>query len=103
MTVPMLMMPTPTVRSRFQDWPLAVKSILGFWSFYALTVVLRALLAPNALNASSDKLVNIGVGVVVTGLIYATIASTGAATTLRRKTVVAALASLVAEVEMSGT
>ena len=62
MTVSMFMNPPPMVRTRFADWPLAIKSIVGFWSFYALTVVLRALLAPNALYAISDKLLNIGVG-----------------------------------------
>ena len=35
----MFMTPPPAVRTRFSDWPLAVKSILGFWFFYALTVV----------------------------------------------------------------
>src|SRR5437868_6613358 len=103
MTVPMLMMPTPTVRSRFQDWPLAVKSILGFWSFYALTVALRALLAPNALYAISDKLLNIGVGIVVTGLIYAAIAGAGGRASLGRKIAIAAAACLIASVVMSGT
>src|SRR5205085_2330260 len=103
MTEPMLMMPPPTVRTRFLDWRLAIKSILGFWSFYALTVVLRALLAPNALNAISDKLMNIAVGVVVTGLIYAAIAGAGGRASLRRKIVIAAIASLVGAVAMSGT
>ena len=103
MTVPMLMMPPPTVRNRFQDWPLALKSIVGFWSFYALTVVLRGLLAPNALNAMWDKLPNIGVGIVVTGLIYAVIAGAGGRASLRRKIALAALASLIGAVAMSGT
>ena len=103
MTVPMLMMPPPTVRTRFQDWPLAIKSIFGFWSFYALTVVLRALLAPNAINAAWDKLPNIGVGIIITGLIYLVIAGVGSRASLRRKTVIAALASLVGAVAMSGT
>jgi signal transduction histidine kinase len=99
----MLMMPPPTVRSRFQDWPLALKSIVGFWSFYALTVVLRGLLAPNALNAIWDKLPNIGVGIVVTALIYAMIAGAGGRASLRRKIAIAALASLLGAVAMSGT
>lgn len=103
MTVPMLMMPPPTVRTRFQDWPLAIKSILGFWSFYAMTVVLRGLLAPNALNAISDRKYNILIGVVVTGLIYAAIAAAGSRASLRRKTVIAAIASLIGAVAMSGT
>src|SRR5258708_36091454 len=103
MTVPVFMMPPPTIRTRFQDWPLAVKSILGFWSFYALTVALRALLAPNALNAISDKLLNIAVGVVVTGLLYGVIAGVRSRASLRRKTVIAALTSLIGAVAMSGT
>ncbi len=103
MTVPMLMMPPPTVRTRFQDWPLAIKSIVGFWSFYALTVVLRALLAPNAINAAWDKLPNIGVGIIITGFIYLAIAGVGSRASLRRKTVIAAIASLVGAVAMSGT
>ena len=37
MTVPMLMMPQPTARTRFADWPFALKSIIGFWFFYSLT------------------------------------------------------------------
>ena len=103
MTVPMLMMPPPTVRTRFQDWPLALKSIIGFWSFYAMTVVLRALLASNTLAAIWDKLPNIGVGIVVTGFIYAVIAGAGGRANLRRKTAIAALACLVGALSMSGT
>src|SRR5438067_7413719 len=102
MTEPMLMMPHPAAQTRFRDWPLAVKSILGFWSFYALTVVLRGLLAPNAFNAIWDKRFNVAVGIVVTGLVYAAIAGTGRRASLRRKTFIAALASLVAAVAMSG-
>lgn len=103
MTVPMLMMPPPTARTRFDDWRLAIKSIVGFWSFYALTVVLRALLAPNAIDAIRDKLANIGVGIVVTGLIYIVVAGIGGRANLRRKIVIAALASLVGAVAMAGT
>jgi len=90
-------------KTRFADWPLAVKSILGFWFFYALTIVLRALLAPNALNAISDRVINIGVGIVVTGLIYAAIAGMGGGANLRRKTIIAAVASLIGAVVMAGT
>ena len=42
MTVPMLMMPPLKARTRFADWPFALKSIIGFWCFYALTVVVCA-------------------------------------------------------------
>src|SRR5690242_8762589 len=34
----------PLREKRFPDWPLAAKSILGFWLFYAVTVVARAFL-----------------------------------------------------------
>lgn len=102
MTAPMLMMPPPIVRTRFQDWRLAIISILGFWSFYAMTVVLRALLAPDALAAMWDKLPNIAVGIVVTGLIYAAIAGVGSRASLRGKTTIAAVAALVGAVAMSG-
>jgi len=37
----MLMMRYQPAKTRFSDWPLALKSILGFWLFYALTVVAR--------------------------------------------------------------
>jgi hypothetical protein len=99
----MFMMPPTKVEGRFSDWRFAVKSILGFWLFYALTVVLRSLLATNALYAISDKLSNIAVGIVVTGLIYIIIAVAGSRANLRRKTAIAAAASLVGAVAMSGT
>jgi hypothetical protein len=99
----MFMMPPTKVEGRFSDWRFAVKSILGFWLFYALTVVLRSLLATNALYAISDKLSNIAVGIVVTGLIYIIIAAAGSRANLRRKTAIAAAASLVGAVAMSGT
>ena len=35
---------------RFNDWPLALKSILGFWLFYALTVAVRAFMGKDALT-----------------------------------------------------
>jgi hypothetical protein len=101
----MFMNPPPALlaRSRFADWPLAVKSIIGFWSFYALTIVLRAVLAPNAVFAIVDKLMNIGVGVVVTGLIYLAIAGLGGRANIRGKTAIAAVACLIGAVLMSGT
>lgn len=103
MTHSMFMMPPTKVEGRFSDWRFAVKSILGFWLFYALTVVLRSLLATNALYAISDKLSNIAVGIVVTGLIYIIIAVAGSRANLRRKTAIAAAASLVGAVAMSGS
>src|SRR3954452_4547916 len=103
MTMTMLMMPPPAVRTRFSDWPLAVKSILGFWFFYAMTVVLRALLAPNPFNAIVDKLPNIGLGIVITFLVYLAVAGIGQAQNIRGKTIIAAIASVIAAMAMAGT
>ena len=66
----MFMTPPPAVRTRFSDWPLAVKSILGFWFFYALTVVARAFLGTDPFTVLYNKLAVIGVGILLTGLIY---------------------------------
>ena len=95
-------MPTrPVARTRFGDWPLAVKSILGFWCFYALTVVLRALLASDPLAAMYDKWPNPMVGVVISVFIYLAIAGAGRSMNIRGKTIVAAIASLVAAIAMA--
>jgi two-component system LytT family sensor kinase len=90
-------------RTRFGDWPFAVKSILGFWLFYALTVVVRAFLGTDPLTMMWNKLVVIGIGIAVTGLIYLAIAGFGAGGTIRRKATVAAVASLLGAVTMGGT
>ena len=37
-TIAMFLMDEYYPRTRFGDWPLALKSILGFWLFYYLTV-----------------------------------------------------------------
>jgi hypothetical protein len=100
MTVPMLMMPAPTVRTRFGDWPFAVKSILGFWIFYALTVVLRAFLGTDPWTALENRLSIIGVGIVLTCLMYLAIAGFTQGSSIRRKTVVAAISSAVASLIM---
>ena len=60
----------PLARSRFADWRLAAKSILGFWLFYALTVVARAFLGSDPYATLENKLAVIGVGVILTGAIY---------------------------------
>ena len=90
-------------RTRFSDWPLAVKSILGFWLFYSLTVVARASLGTDPWTMLTNKLVVIGIGVALTGLIYLAIAGFGRRATIRRKSVIAATASLAASLIMGGT
>ena len=42
-------------RSRFDDWPLALKSILAFWLFYSVTVAARALLGSDPLTVVQNK------------------------------------------------
>jgi two-component system, LytTR family, sensor kinase len=92
MTVPMLMMPHPVARTRFADWPFALKSILGFWLFYAATVALRAFLGTDPWTAFENRLVIIGIGILVNGLIYLAIAGLSAGASIRRKVIVAGLA-----------
>jgi hypothetical protein len=60
MTEPMLMMPHPAARTRLGDWPLAVKSILGFWLFYALTVVARAFLGSDPWTVIYNRSFTVG-------------------------------------------
>jgi len=90
-------------KTRFGDWPLALKSILGFWLFYALTVVARAFLGTDPLTVLTNKLSVIGIGIVVTVLIYLAIAAFGAGHRIGRKAVIAAAASLIGAVAMGGT
>jgi hypothetical protein len=102
-TIAMLMMTESGARTRFSDWPLAVKSILGFWLFYALTVVARAFLGSDPLTVLVNKLSVIAIGIVVTGLIYLAIATFSFVQPIRRKAIVAAVASLLGAVAMGGT
>ena len=103
MTVPMLMMPPPRARTRFADWPLALRSILGFWFFYALTVVARAFLGTDPWTTLRNKLIVIGIGIFFTALIYLTITIFGKSANIRRKAIVAALASVIAALAMGAT
>jgi hypothetical protein len=103
MTVPMLMMPSPTVRTRFGDWPFAVKSILGFWFFYALTVVIRASLGTDPWTALQNKLVIIGIGMVINVLIYLAISAWGAGKGIRRRAVIAGISCVAGSLVLGGT
>ncbi|MCY7280259.1 MAG: histidine kinase [Sphingomonas bacterium] len=94
--------PSNDVR-RFADWRIALKTILGFWLIYALTVVARALLGSDPFALLQNKLLTIGVGIVLTGLIYAAIVLVGGRdSSNRRKAIVAGLASFVAACTMAG-
>ena len=87
---------------RFGDWPLALKSILGFWLAYALTVVIRATLGDDPLTTLQNKLLNILIGILLTGLVYAAITLFGRnGPGIRRKAIAAGLGSLVAAFAMA--
>lgn len=103
MTEQMLMMPQPAIRTRLSDWSFAIKSILGFWFFYALTVVVRAFLGTDPWTTLENKLVVIGIGIILTGLIYLAIANFGLRETLRRKAIIAAVSSALASLVMGAT
>ena len=80
----------------FADWRLALKSILGFWLVYAVTVAARALLGSDPATMLQNKLIIISIGIVITGLVYLAIALLAGRSSIRRKAIVAGLASLVA-------
>ena len=88
---------------RFADWPLAIKSILGFWLIYAVTVVARALLGSDPVAIIQNKMITLAVGIVLTGLVYLAIASVGDRHgSNRRKIAAAGLASFIAACAMAG-
>ena len=92
-----------SARGRFADWRLATQSIIGFWSFYLVTVLLRGLLGPEAASAITFRAINAGIGLLLTFLIYATIRLFAREGSIRRMAVVAAAAALPAAILMSFT
>ena len=80
--------------ARFADWRLAAHAITGFWLFYLATVVLRALLGPDAASSMMFRLINAAVGVVLTALIYLAIAYFARGGNVRRMATIAAIAAL---------
>ena len=92
----MFMTPAPVVRSRFEDWPLALKSIVGFWSFYLLTVVARAFLGHDPVTVIENRAVIIVIGVTLTFGLYAAIKIFAGRASLRRQVLVAGAASIIA-------
>ena len=89
-------------RGRFSDWPLAVKSILGFWLFYALTIVARAFLGSDPMTMLSNKMLTVFVGILLTFFVYLISAGLTPGANIRKKAVVAAIASLIASWGMAG-
>jgi len=103
MTVPMLMMPHPMARTRFGDWPFAVKSILGFWLFYAATVMIRAFLGADPWTMLENKLMVVAIGILINGLIYLAISGLAGSGSIRRKAVVAGISALIGSLTLGGT
>src|SRR6476469_8677246 len=103
MTVPMLMMPPPAVQTRFSDWPFAVKSIVGFWLFYALTVVVRAFLGSDPWTTVENKLVVVSIGIVINVLIYLAISGLSSGSSIRRKAVIAGLSAAIGSLALGTT
>jgi two-component system, LytTR family, sensor kinase len=88
-------------QGRFSDWRLATQSIIGFWAFYLVTVLLRGLLGPEAMSAIGYRGINAALGLVLTFLIYAAIRLFAREASIRRMAIVAATATLPAAVIMS--
>ena len=96
------MMSPPTVRSRFADWPLAIKSILGFWLFYYLTVVARALLTHDAVTILVNRSFTLTIGIALTACIYVAFAYFARSSSLNRRIVVGVVASVIAAGAQAG-
>ena len=92
----MQMLPITTARERFSDWRLAVKSILGFWALYYLTVVVRAFLGYDPLTLLENRAATLGIGIFITAALYAGIRYFAPDAGMRRKMVVAIVGSFVA-------
>jgi two-component system LytT family sensor kinase len=88
-------------QGRFADWRLATQSIIGFWSFYLVTVLLRGLFGPEAASAIGYRAFNAALGLFLTFLIYAGIRLFAREGSIRRMAIVAAVAALPAAVMMS--
>jgi two-component system LytT family sensor kinase len=93
----------PLREKTFADWSLAVKSILGFWLFYAMTVVARAFLGRDPATVLQNKSLTVTAGIVLTFGIYLIISIFAHGAPLRRRAAVAILASLAAAAAMAGT
>jgi hypothetical protein len=91
----------PLLRSPFSDWKLALKSILGFWVVYAITVVARAMLGTDPMTTIENKLIPIGAGIVLTSMIYLAISLLGRGRDIRARGAIAFAASFLAACGMA--
>ena len=86
---------------RFADWRLAGQSILGFWLFYLMTVVLRGLLGPEAAFDMRARLVNGLCGIVLSVLVYGAMRLFARDANVRRTVLVGAAAAIPAAMIMA--
>ena len=87
---------------RFSDWPLALKSILGFWLFWYMTVVARALLSTDPTTVLMNRSLTLGIGIALTGCIYVAFRFLVRDVALTRRIWVGLLASLIAAAVQAG-
>jgi hypothetical protein len=97
----MLEAPQSWQARRFDDWPLALKSVGILWAFYILTVVARAFLSSDPATVLQNKVWTFSAGVLLTFGIYLLISWIAPGPNLRRKTLVAGLSSLLAAAAMA--
>ena len=90
-----------SAQGRFADWRLATQSIIGFWAFYLVTVLIRGLFGPEAASAIGYRAINAAIGLVLTFAIYAAVRFLARDGSIRRMAIVAAIAALPAAVLMS--
>jgi two-component system LytT family sensor kinase len=86
---------------RFADWRLAMKSILVFWLVYGATIVARAYLGTDPITALRNRAIIVVAGVVLTLAVYLAINLFARDSNIRRKAVVAVIASVVAAVSQA--
>jgi signal transduction histidine kinase len=101
MTVTMSRTALFSPQGRFADWRLATQSIIGFWAFYLITVLIRGLFGPEAASAIGFRAINAGLGLLLTFLIYASVRIFAREGSIRRMAIVAAVAALPAAVLLS--
>jgi hypothetical protein len=88
---------------RFADWPLALKSIFGFWLVYYATVIARAFLTEDVATILINRSLTLVVGIALTLGIYVTFRFLAAEqASLRRRIVVGLIASFVAATAQAG-
>ena len=93
--------PIFSANGRFSDWRLAAQSIIGFWSFYLVTVLLRGLVSEEAAAAISFRAINAAVGLLLTVLIYIAIRVIAREGTVRQMALTAAVTALPAAIIMA--